>query len=600
MPPRIYKYGLGKNIEGPDQRLPDQVFEQFRLQNRFWNALVEIEKAHAVKYDELRTGADARLGAVQERIDSMNESLEHINSDIKAQRKNARKVVPTDPATKKQIADIKGQIKALKIERKELRERIKGIIRPQAEALNTQRLQEINDKRREFAALGLYWCNYNAVLNSMETARKHILRKRAQGLPADFTFRPFTGQGRLTVQLMHGPPFSEILEGINTQLQLGPVPDDTWTSPDRAERRRLSRTQGRIRIGSEGFQGREPIWFEFPIVLHRPVPEEGKIKKAQVSRRKVGLDWVWELDLTVVLPEVQPEAQREPQTGAQPGQVRKVQHCIGLDLGWRKTDDGLRVAAWVDSDGQQGVFRLDVGYVATQDRLDGLKSVLDKNRDQITAQLLDWGKQHEHLPHWLDLQKVSVVKSHQYFLHLADTWANDRQEADQEVFEDLAQWRKRFVHLYSWHSNLSRKMRYRRREAFRLFAKKLAETYTHVFLEEFNLAWSSRKKDAEDTPLALQRASNKWARVASPGAFRQELQNFCNKTGSLLIFGKSDKASRTCPECKNKIAKDMSARIMVICEACRAEYDQDLGAAANVLCKGMENHFGKQPEDLAG
>ncbi len=49
-------------------------------------------------------------------------------------------------------------------------------------------------KRREFAALGLYWCNYNAVLKSMETGRKHILRRRTLGLPADFKFRPFTGQ----------------------------------------------------------------------------------------------------------------------------------------------------------------------------------------------------------------------------------------------------------------------------------------------------------------------------------------------------------------------------------------------------------------------
>ncbi len=172
------------------------MFEQFRLQNRFWNALVEIEKAHAVMYDELRTGADARLGAVQERIDSLSESLKHIQAGIKAQRKKARKVVPTDTATKKQIADIKGQVQALKAERKELRERIKDMIRPQAEVLNTQRLQESNDKRREFAALGLYWCNSNAVLNSMETSRKHVLRKRILGLPADFRFRPCTGQGK--------------------------------------------------------------------------------------------------------------------------------------------------------------------------------------------------------------------------------------------------------------------------------------------------------------------------------------------------------------------------------------------------------------------
>ncbi len=253
MPARVYKYGIGKNIEWPEKRLPDEVFEQLRLQNRFWNALVEIEKTYSDKYDEIRSNADARLGVLKDQIDHLLENLTEMQAAIKKERQKARRAVPIDSATKIRIADTKMQLYELKQERKALRDEIKERIRPQADAMNLERQSIINEKRREFAAKGLYWGNYNAVLESMELARKLVFRKRSQGEPADFKFRPFTGEGRLTVQLMKGPTFEEILKGTSRQLQLDPVPSEAWESPVRAVRKKHARTTGRIRVTSDNY-----------------------------------------------------------------------------------------------------------------------------------------------------------------------------------------------------------------------------------------------------------------------------------------------------------------------------------------------------------
>ena len=220
MPVKIYKYGLGKNIEGPEKVLPEKVFEQFRLQNQFWNALVEIEKKYDEKYDEIRSRADNRLVVLNDQIERLVENLREIQGVIKKERQKARKAVPVDPDLKEQVADIKKQLQKLKEVRKGLRHEVKHKIKPQTDEMNRERQAEINDKRREFSGKGLYWGNYNAVLDSMRVARTHIYSRRVRGESAGFNFRAFNGKGRLTVQFskLPTPTFKDLLSGQNTQL----------------------------------------------------------------------------------------------------------------------------------------------------------------------------------------------------------------------------------------------------------------------------------------------------------------------------------------------------------------------------------------------
>ena len=52
----------------------------------------------------------------------------------------------------------------------------------------------------------------------------------------------------------------------------------------------------RMRVGTEGI-GRRPVWAEFPLMLHRPLPADAVVKGAWVRRFKVADRFRWELQI---------------------------------------------------------------------------------------------------------------------------------------------------------------------------------------------------------------------------------------------------------------------------------------------------------------
>ena len=147
----------------------------------------------------------------------------------------------------------------------------------------------------------------------------------------------WNGSGRVTVRFQRGLPVGTAMAGTDGRLQIDKVPEEAWCSPERSVRRRLARTSVRIRVAYAS-EGRSPIWFELPVIIHRPMPADGLIRSASITREKIGLTWRYRLSLTIASPPSPPPvAQKRP--------------SIALDLGWRLVPDGLRVAAWVDTEG---------------------------------------------------------------------------------------------------------------------------------------------------------------------------------------------------------------------------------------------------------
>ena len=109
----------------------------------------------------------------------------------------------------------------------------------------------------------MYWCNYDDVIANYETARKRALREGRE-----LRFHGWDGTGKVTVRYQQGLPVAEV-QGVDRRLQIDPVDPLAWSSPHRSERRKLARSRVRIRVGSDG---REPVWLELPVVLHRALP----------------------------------------------------------------------------------------------------------------------------------------------------------------------------------------------------------------------------------------------------------------------------------------------------------------------------------------
>ena len=131
----------------------------------------------------------------------------------------------------------------------------------------------------------------------------------------ELRFQPWDGTGKVTVRYQQGLAV-EGAQGADRRLQFDPVDPLAWTSPRRSERRKLARSRVRIRVGSEG---RQPVWLELPVILHRPLPGDGTVRSASVICEKVGSRERWRLLVTVARPE----------------RARREGPAVAVDLGWR-------------------------------------------------------------------------------------------------------------------------------------------------------------------------------------------------------------------------------------------------------------------------
>lgn len=559
---KVYQYGVGKKIPA---RLPDEVFQQFRLQNRFWNALVECENKFQERYNNLLSESDQELTRLEQEIAAGLDEQSELRTRIKQERKRARGNVDVALLQKK-VGLVKERLKSLRQERKELRARIKERIRPALRELDAERKAEVKRLRQEFAAQGLYWCNYNAVVDSYNRARQGIFKKRSQGRPARMNFHRFTGEGRLTVQIQGGMTAQDLLSGASNQLQIDPPRPEAWTHPIRGERKRLRKTLARIRIGSNG---RDPLWFEFPVTMHRPIPGGARIKTAQLKRQKIGTGWRWRLNITVEEPEPEP--------------VPLPHETIALDVGWRKTEAGLRAAAYADTEGNAGEVRLDESYLLTNERLIGLQSTIDTQFGAILQQLGEWLRDTD-MPEWLaeETSGIYAWRSPMRLVRLISRWEQNRFAADTDIFPALLYWRDKYLHLYNWQSNLRDKMHGRRREEFRMFAKRIARNYSRILIEDFDMSRTARRATPEDG-VDHSSAARHYHKLAAPGELRDEVIRAAAATGAEIVRVDPRNTTRTCPHCRELVDADFSRSIFTACDKCGFVYDQDIGAARNML-----------------
>lgn len=559
---KVYKYG----VRGVPDVLPEAAFKQLRLQNDFWNALVELENEFQERYVQLRSGADESLSHIEDQIKSKELEKQELQATARQVRQRACKNADTSHI-KEEIRCVNAQLKALREQRKGLRQEVKDKIKPQAQELEQERKQRAKELRHKYAAQGLYWGNYNEVWAKFKVARSRMFQKRQQGGPARLRFHKFTGEGRLTVQLQNGLDVKDLFACNHGQLQIEPVSRDAWDHPLRSVRKQARKTEGRIRVSS---QGAAPIWLPFQVTVHRE--PKGRIKQAQLVRNKVGHDWRWHLCLTV---------DENPYLGLQ-----LPENEIGLDLGWRRLEDRVRVAVWRDSHGNTGELALDESYIKTSERLKGLQSVIDKDFEAIKSSFLDWKKKGQ-LQTWADEQTKFLAnwRSPVKLARIVKGMGEDRHSGDEEMFREAWGWLKRYEHINSWLANLRDKMQGRRLEQYRIWAKWISRNFSKVYLEEFDLADMAKRKTARED-LDVESKARYWAKVASPGILRSEIERSCIESGAVVSRVDARYTTVTCPHCASRVSTDARANLVLQCEVCGLGYDQDYGAAQNIIDRG--------------
>jgi hypothetical protein len=414
----------------------------------------------------------------------------------------------------------------------------------------------------------------------VEAAHEQIAKTKG----GDPTFKRWRGDARIGVQIQHGLAAADLCDNRHIRI-------DDLSGEKPAPDVRPGKTTARIRVGTN--PDRSPIFASFPMVLHRTLPPEGRIKSAWVSRRYCGRKPEWTLSLVV-------EAHPRPKPMGK--------GLVALDIGWRKRPSGLRVAYWYDETGNEGEITLPLAISDCLQRAESLQQFQSDSFNAARDALVNWCAANPlELPPWWgdDAANLSQWRSSRRMAQLVAKW-RDWAIAEQRVLQDhiapyikrgregedrqppssdaelteaigrLESWRKQFWHLNEWEAHVRQKALRRRHDFYRCLANSLGTQYGGVVLEEFDLSRVQRKEAPESDKSPLHLAARYQQRVAGLSILRQ-----CLKERMPTATVPAHNTTDTCADCGSPIPAGED--LMMTCPSCRRVWDQDANAARNIL-----------------
>lgn len=559
MPTIVYRYGLREPTYGADL-----VEEQMRAAHRYRNVLVEIERR---RRDRLRAieAENLLVAGMHAAMQNAQQALDGALEAARIERKRSGKEAPSRAVSAEHRAAIKQAREDLKSCRKAWREsRIaaRETMSPKIDAANDDALAERKAAR---AACGVYWGTYQLVEDADGAARKAPLWM--DGEPNNPNFLRWDGNGEVSVQISDGVGLSldDIMSGRSRQLRWEPRADARGPSRRRILRQRC---QLSLRVGSQ--EDASPVWAEWPLIIHRPMPTAARVKRATVHREMVGPRAKWFLTLTLSVPE-------------------PVRRCgdgeAAIDLGWRLRPDGsLRIAHVFDPASQDETeIVLPRGIIEAIARAGTLRGTRDKNFDEIKRVLASWIRETRSMPGWfLDrTETLAAWRSQARLAALVRDWRETRFSGDNSMFDACEGWRKQDKHLWCWETAQRAKALARRRDYYRVIAAKLAENFGSVILEDFDLSAVARIPAVDSAQNYIAQASLNRT-LAAVSELRLAIVNAFRMRGGSVHFVDSKDTTRECHVCGVVEAFDAATKLRHTCSNGH-EWDQDANAARNIF-----------------
>lgn len=572
---RVYRYGLL-----PPTQNATVVREQMQLAHRYRNTLTEIER-----------GRRAAVRAVESTVGDMP-SLEAAHATADAELEAALKAVRGARAASRgrsETVEMKDRVKAARVSCSEARKALQSARRLLREDVAIvaardfigERAGELRRSARAYCGLGENgphfgaWGSYLLVESSAEQASKTTpLYDGAE--PCDPQFSRWTGEGRVGVQIQGGLPIAEMFSSQARWLRVGAVDERAFydrsggKARDRGEgKRSRMRTTLRMRVGSEG---REPIWAEWPMMMHRPIPPGAVVKTATVSQRRIGPREEWYVCITADVT----ECSRPHTCGA--GRA-------ALNFGWRALAEGrCRVATFVDDDGEVGTVELERRFFDALDKADDLRSTRDKNFDAAVTNLDRWRTALLAILPESFAQATATLrqwKSPGRLCALAKRWRDARFAGDEEAYDALEAWRYKDHHLWEWETSQRAKTLRYRREKYREFARKLSTRYGEVLLPAFDLRTVARRGRAED-PHENETARRNRQRAAV-SELAGAIKNAVAAARGIVRVENAAESTHICSRCGSVEDFDAAVAVDHVCAVCGEIWDQDENACRVLL-----------------
>jgi hypothetical protein len=527
----------------------DGALQQMRLGRRLWNTLVAIDRTRTEVYRRIMHDE------TQAEIDRLKEREDALWAQIRALRHKAQKKTPAPPGLADELARIRAARVMLGDHQKTTRDARHAARREQLAALGERSFRRVKKARQAAASMGLYWGTYNAVVQSADVGHKL----------GELRFRGFRGEGTVTAQVQGGAAVHECIAGGNSFFQVEPpVASRKWR-------------YARVRIGSSG--DRSPLWVAIPIVYHRDIPSEARIKSVSATRRLVAGKPRWTVNVTVTVP---------PVIATLSGEI------IAVDIGWRLLPAGVRVAYWQDGAGAHGQLVIPMADIRGFEKVRELRSICDRSRDEFLPRLSAWFGQQALSEEWQGrISHLAQWRSTDRLATLVRWWSDNRFARDQEMHEAARAWRKQYLHLADWWRNQQDQMVARIREEHRCFATGISRRYDTVILEDFALPTVVEKKPDETKGA---RAGSNYRQMVSPGGFRAILINACKREGVEVRIVSGAYTTVTCHACQAAENWDHAANVIHRCSQCGALWDQDRNAAINLLARGRAMTIGNEQD----
>jgi Putative transposase DNA-binding domain len=501
------------------------------------------------------------------------------------------------------------------------------------DAINEAYGEKFRLLRRESAkGNGLFWGSYLLVERAFKAARTCPLYRKGDPCDVKRVFWEGTGTVGLQIQSARKFDLTKIFEP-NRLVWIEPVDEKAWHSKVRGERRRLSRTVLHLRVGSDEKGG--PVWAEFPMIMHRPFPKGARVTWVAVHCTKIGPREQWSVDFTL-------------DTSLCPSPKVCGVGRVAVNLGWRIVDGGIRVATYLDDEGNEDHLVLGDRLLSALHMSDHVRSRRDVEFDAAKKALADWVKSRTmdqnnpaFLPGWLHRavtdrngKRITLGqwRSQQRLAALARRWKANRFHGDSvgdeaveawkqsineasklrrqghdvrkppmpeglEGYAALEAWRYHDWHLWIWQESMRKKSLRRRKSLFRNEAARLAALYGEVVLHKLDLRDFQRRQRIE-----AETAENETARSNRHTVAVAELRDclvhgFKSRGGSDAAVP-SENITQTCSLCGMEEPFEAASQIMHVCSHCGERWDQDVNACRNILLR-CERPRNPEPSDGA-
>lgn len=613
-PGRVVVYSYGVHYKWA-RNLPDVVVQQLRAAHSLREDLVAIQHEHE---DTIKAiwSSYPEVAAAEEVLAAAEEAAKTAADRVKAERvKQQTKRITGQVAD--ELKQARAEVKAAKTARREAIAAVKDEAAQRLAAAGEARKTQEKDLYRRYAQEGaLYHSTFTDVVDAHRVAVARVRKQRAEGQASALRHHRFAAEGRLAVKLQRSagqpPRTPEVLanpEGrYRNVLSLpGWVHPDEWEQLTRAEQRQRGRVLARMRVGGAGTEGGGEV-IDIPIQYDRMLPADADVTGARLVIRKVGSKTKATLNVTAKLPAPTPVTEGP---------------TVAVHLGWRRDDNGVRVATWrattpltIPPTLPDGVMTSApgglTGTVVIPDRLADRRARLEKEqslRDDalnlIKARLIDWLDTHgsvDHpiykdrdtgLPEPLTPAAVARWRSPGRFAVLAHHWREEPPTgADGYIGDDIAveleEWRRNDKAAWDREAGGSRKTIAYRNDIYAQVAAVIGYQAARVVLGDESIADLARRTavDEDLTNETAARFGHQRA-LAAPGLLRERIMTTCKREGVAVETVPAKNLTREHAACGTLNDTSLLHGHQVHC-GCGRRYDVDANAVALMLARVVQ------------